>query len=363
MKDACYVAMNKTVLNVGVVHDPPYADKCFFRDNSSEQLPLVSCFSGYAIELTQLICKIISAAGNFHLEAHGDWGARSDNGTWTGLLSQIQTGKYDLSLPAYSYTTQRMDSFQFASPAVRMSSYFTTRLGRISDGSFTKIFIFNPACLGLILAASCIVAGISLLTGLLQNPSGLSDGLSRLIHVICSTTTLFANQSVEKGFVTGQTGRVIIGAWAIGVFLLAGHFSAHLLAMLISQVRTTPFIDWSTLAKCVDAGKCRIVDTTLSKSTWSAILGDNPAHLSPGHQLIRKALKADSRNIRLIPQKYIIDYILNDTSKFNVWNAVDVELFSTATQKICDLEIVKDVESLAAFLFPQDKMYNSHQGN
>ncbi len=342
--------LNKSSIDIGVIHAPPYSDRCFFMPNASNP---GLCMPGFGIEVAQLICQIISVQCDFHLENHTNWGSLI-NGSWDGLLGAVKSEVYDMTVPAFRYDEQRMADFRFTPPVFHLKNIFVTRRSSMSDFDLTKVFVFKPQTWGLILATSCVVATLVVLSGIYKS------GQHRTIYfngTFFGVSNLFSGQSVPDNLIVGDSARIIVGFWAIGVLLLVGHFSGNLLAMLLETRSDPPFHDRYSLISCLEKGRCRLIAPTTSSSLFSVVFGSNLSLLNTWQSSLRSALKGDIGQVIVVPQNDMVDYISMNIDKFNVWYEQELDLL-VAGDRTCEVESIQDESITASSMIPKDGKYD-----
>ncbi len=355
MMDSCFVRLNKSQIDIGVIHDPPYVDRCMFNSSIfpvNQSNTKGSCRPGLAIEMMQLVCTILSIQCRFRLENFDDWGRKKDS-SWTGLLDQLQTRDLDLSLPVYICNDQRREAFRCGAPCMSYTYTFVSRQSSVSDIQLSKIFIFRSEVWGLILLTTSVISIISMASGAIGKLQTIDKMRVPIIYRICSVFGLISSQSVPETMVVTMGSRVAVGSWALAVLILMGHFSGNLLAMLISQDHSAPFNDWFSLARCIETGQCRMVDHSLARSIWGTIFGGNSNALTPGHFAFRQALGGELTNIKMVPREDVIQLILGDMTQFNVWLTTNIEIYGTSGNQFCELVAIPVEVVQGGSLFPR----------
>ncbi|GFR27786.1 uncharacterized protein TNCT_218731 [Trichonephila clavata] len=73
------------------------------------------------------------------LSPDNQWGSRSENGTWNGIVGLVQSGKADFAMPAVGITEERMEDIDFTLPYELLEKLFATK----EPGEMPKITAFT----------------------------------------------------------------------------------------------------------------------------------------------------------------------------------------------------------------------------
>lgn len=112
------IGKSREIVNLGVTIGNPWVFPCFLHfPNESEMCEK----SGIGIEILRFICDSNHFNCNFVVKNHTTFGKKSPNGTWIGVLGDIDEGKIDTGLPYFDFTPERFEHFIF-SPAFLMRS-------------------------------------------------------------------------------------------------------------------------------------------------------------------------------------------------------------------------------------------------
>lgn len=177
-----------------------------------------------------LLVKDLAMAIGFDYEIHTpedkEWGRRTQDGNWTGMLGMLDSGLVDMAAVGFGITEDRSNSFHLIPYSVLDVAFVVDKPGYMSDGS-RLLYPFQSE----VWYAS--VAAYLLTTLVLWLLPGRKLSISRL-----ATNTLgmaFGNDSKTQS--TSTAKKIVSSCWLMSSMLLVFSYSAVLLSSLTLPVR------------------------------------------------------------------------------------------------------------------------------
>lgn len=164
-----------------------------------------------------------------------------------------------------------------------------TRPASIHDTPIGMIFIFSREVWALIFLTAIVVACFAITTVIFHQKKP-EKRLKIYTETVIESASVFSGQSVSDTRTMTMSGRFSIGIWCLMTIVLAGTYSAHILASLIVHKLDPPFNDLSSLADCVARDECRLVHTSRSVSNLATLFETESKLLSRDQLKLRDAL-------------------------------------------------------------------------
>ncbi|ELU07171.1 hypothetical protein CAPTEDRAFT_216535 [Capitella teleta] len=195
-------------------------------------------YSGMLIELLHLFAERLNFSYVLEEPRDGNWGVRDENGTWTGIIGQMQNKEADLSCAAITRSYLRSQVMDFASLPFHIE-YRGFMYKRPNSSSALFGIIFRPLQYTVWL---CVISTI-LFTAAAFWMSGISreDSLFtnrwQCIYFSCAAMLSQGFPNIPQSI----SGRTLSGFLWFFSITLAAVYSGNLTAFLAVSKLSTPF--------------------------------------------------------------------------------------------------------------------------
>lgn len=272
--------------------------------------PLVnSCWKtcsrpGILHEITTIFCHQFNISCRYF-----DINAENSSNDMFSILTYINNGIYNTSLPHFAATPDRLKDIDFSQVLFHNQIILATRMPPLSKLTLSQITILNWK-VWLCLLASTIIIGILLISSEgIQKRNISQSPIFKMFDLIY----LFLNQA-QRQTLPSLSYRLLILFWAVFALIISAIYSGNLLMNLLKPQRLYPFTDFESFAVCIETKRCKLVSQSSATSYINQLYNSNIASF----QQISKALSANP--LVVIPNVDDILYkILHDDNYFIVW--------------------------------------------
>lgn len=202
-----------------------------------EQKRITTDKPGYAVETVQLICEQLGYRCKFVLSNSSDFGSHR-NGSWTGMLGDVERQIYNTSLPAYLKTSERLQNFFFTETATGYIQYLVTRKPVLDEVVSLQAFV-NPLNWKIWLTIFLTLVALTVVIRFLQTfryPQGqqLTRKVPKTVAIgetIESGLLIFINISVylvRKGPAIKRLARptkLLLMTWGLGALVIMASYT------------------------------------------------------------------------------------------------------------------------------------------
>ncbi|XP_043206607.1 glutamate receptor-like [Amphibalanus amphitrite] len=226
-------------LNVTMIHDPPFT---YVEENASGAISQ----RGYLVDLWKIVAEELQLRYTLQPPPRGGYGALLENGTWSGIIGQLDAKRADVGLGWFTYREDRAAVVDFADlvPVFTGDLQFLVRRGarttpRLSSEMFDSLLRPLHSSVWLVLLLSLLVlAAVLSTTVALNRRRAESDETCREFGLGSSALAAFMA-------VTGQ-------GWAVTPDSLAARIatmSAWMMSILVSTTYTANLISHLTVGE------------------------------------------------------------------------------------------------------------------
>ncbi len=249
------MATSHQQVKVAAAAYPPFVDVCSLETlNPSAECPypgLDAQLFGYLLDYARLNYSLIPFyPGEF------TWGRL--NGTWTGLLGQLQNGEIHAISVSWALRADRTKDFSFSYPLRQMRYSFLVRKREASAGETAGFLteIFSPNLWVTILAGliACWMA-VSVSQNLLYRfyPANVDrGGFSGWIR-------LFLQHSGDDMWLGGVSTKILFLCMSLLSLFVMSMYQSCLLARLLIPRSVPPFMDANELISLIQRKEYRLV--------------------------------------------------------------------------------------------------------
>ncbi len=223
--------------------------------------------------------------------------------------------------------SERQTVLNFTPPFVSHPMILATRPASAHDAPIGEIFVFSPEVWALILLTATVVASFASTTMIFRPSAPRHKSLKVFSETVIESASVFSGQSVADSRVVTISARLAIGIWCLMTVVLAGTYSAQILAMLIARKVSPPFHDLSTLADCISRDECGLIHTSRSVAAFTTLFESEDAFLSSDQIKLRDAL-GTIQAIEVYERHILAEKLLMDNSKVR-----DSSTYTHETQK------------------------------
>lgn len=223
--------------------------------------------------LTRILCDNWSATCYYHQSTSAVYGELV-NGTWMGMLDDINKDVYDTSLPDFTPLPRRAKDFLFADTWLRYPLFVATRNldGPEDYEVFGVLKSFAPK-IWMVLLAYCVIISSSLV--LMRTVSNEKFSVAVLRTFIGTFVFLLRKQMNLQ--VSRISAKLLLLAWGLACVIITSMYSSMLLASMFRRQSKIPFNDLGSLADCIWHMNCKMV--AIPEGDWFFSLLDDATDL------------------------------------------------------------------------------------
>lgn len=288
-------------LNIGFFWDPPWIEEKWQKDRKP----------GIFVEYLKLICSSLKADCRYSNSDNVDYGYY-DNGSWHGLIREIADGIFDISVPNFTPSLERLEIVDFSDVVYRTPLILVTKATEQSDLSLSNLMGFHWIVWICFLLTCALIAFYFTIVEISCGKRNLHPAMIKGVKTCVDTCSFISNQSQNSDTVYISL-KLVITLWALMATVIGGAYSSFLLSNMLRMKSDPPFKDFETFIECVEMKKCRLATNELSLSHIKEIFTSD----TDTFERLRKALR--NNPIIEMQGKVLLDRILKSKSEYITW--------------------------------------------
>ncbi|KAK6975687.1 Glutamate receptor 2 [Biomphalaria glabrata] len=220
-------------------------------------------FEGYCVDLLKKISVLLKFDYAIRLVADRNYGARSENGSWNGMIGELLTGKADMAIAALTITEIRERFVDFSKPFMNLG---TSIMIKKPDKEKGGVFSFkNPLSDGVWVSILLGFIGVSTVLYLVgrfspyewdtSQPRRPPEEEKRPAFNLANTLWFSLGALMQQGsdiYPRSISGRIVGSAWWFFTLIIISSYTANLAAFLTIERMEVPINSADDLAKQTD---------------------------------------------------------------------------------------------------------------
>lgn len=310
-----------------------------------------------AIDLTQIICESLESLCIFEIASTNEYGSIDSTGNWTGVLSLINQGLYNTSLPNYKATVSRASQFDFPRTGFDRNVNFYTRAADYWSGN--EKGLLDPwkrevwVALLLCLIAMSLVIFVSETLGSFNvraKPyTHLTIFLQKIVEIFLTLAVFLVRKNLNKKFLHKAVQLLLI-AWGLSSLILISSYTALLLRSMIKLTEPKPFKDLVTLVDCIKKQTCSLIVAPGSETFLKEVFD---SQVGWKYFPLKMTLQNENPLIRTTSLDQMIRLIVETKDKFLVSWPTSKNLFAYVESE-CLLQAIQLGSEIRTFPFRQN---------
>lgn len=284
--------------------------------------------SGLDLEILDMFCKMenINCSYKFYDTTHR---AYFKNGTYVGMIRDIQNGSCDLSTPSFPFDEKIFNLVDFSLPITALPYYLITRNSedRRSISVFSS-FVFNWSAWLLLLIISALIGTV---VAFCARTDSNRANLTNCVRDCLDVFSVISSQTNPHANTNRKSIRILLTFWAFAVLVICGIYSGQLISSLMRSMSKVPYNDFETLIDCIEIHKCKLI--IIDKNT--PIFHDITYGNDTLNQKMRQALMKN-RLVEVDTMKQLWNKILSEkTTYLSTFLPIQLYLPETEYNKHC----------------------------
>lgn len=214
---------------------------------------------GFAVEVTRLICDQLNVNCNF-VALNTSYG-RLENGSWTGMLQDLLNEEINTTVPLYTLPEFRdhWDKFDHSQIVFKNPLMFLTRSSK-SESIFAFHSLAGPfsSAVWLLIVLAIILSIVNLASIERQRNSPIARVT---ILAILVTIGFLVRKGSNLAVKFSPVAQLFLMFWGYTTVILTTSYASGLISAMLRDPYKSPFSGIQSLARCLEAKKCRFVFT------------------------------------------------------------------------------------------------------
>ncbi|XP_076114569.1 putative glutamate receptor [Mytilus galloprovincialis] len=203
-------------------------------------------YTGITIEILNQLSRDLNFTYEIQPPPDGNWGAEKYNGSWNGMVGQLQQREVDIVAAALTVHSDRetvMDFtypyfYEFSSIIFKKSDPDNSKWTRLLDPLSTTVLILVGICLPTASFILCLLENTNPFYNKRQGKRGLHNMSDSFWYMYGALLT----QGGEH-MAASSSGRTLLSCWWIFCIIMAATYSANFVAFLTVRKNKPPFDD------------------------------------------------------------------------------------------------------------------------
>ena len=225
-----------------------------------------SQYEGFYYDIVQLYARVLNCTAVIMIAPNFQWGVPLENGSWTGIVGQLQQRHVDFTMPGLTVTSSRMEVMDFADfPLQFVGVYGAYKSpGSIPFGvaSVAKPFssgVWLAAVIAVFLYPLFVVVHRRLTQLILSNKQvsvngrcfnvtrTLKDVLHKYVVNLCLISAISLSQAISLRHCRNLSSRCVWSAWVFFALFLVYIWSANIISYLTVVKKSEPISSFEDL--------------------------------------------------------------------------------------------------------------------
>lgn len=251
---------------------------------------------GFESQLLQMLLQGLNMPYEVLLPKDPEWGHKTSNGNWTGLMGMIARDEIDMAVGYFFLSEDRLEISDYSYPYSSIEMTFATRLPEIIHSSLTFIHPFT-IILWISLFLAVLIVSIVLRCLLTKSPT-----LSTVVFNIFGS--LLESQINIK--LPLRSDKILLMTWLFAAFFISHSYSSVLLSFLTVPLREKSIKTFQSLSSAVQNNEMKgfllegsVLHKTMAKHADNSIrelaeaINENSWFLKVEPKTIKKSIFGD----------------------------------------------------------------------
>ncbi|XP_052065508.1 glutamate receptor ionotropic, kainate glr-3-like [Mytilus californianus] len=328
-------------------------------------------YTGISIELVKQLADGLNFTYEIKEPPDGHWGIQLDNGSWTGMVGQLQRREIDFVAAPLTVQAQREMVIDFTHPYYHETAVILMKTPDQNDSHWTRLLDPLSPIVFLCIGLSLSITSFLIFIFEKYNPFYRCEREQRLnkrgLHHFCDSFLYMYGALLSQGsghVAASSTGRTFLSAWWLFCIVVAATYSGNFVAFLTYQKVVLPFKDiegliaqntykWGTTGGTVYETLFQTSEVPAVKGVWNGIVQfskDDPSVLD--HDTQAHIRKVEGGNYAYFGDRTLVELSMT-TSCDLVLASTDIFYFTYAIglpnhspfEKIFSDEVIAVLES------------------